>query len=429
MASVAINQVKIHTNRRPLKDHKVSELMQSIQANGLLNPITLDQNFNLIAGLHRLTACKLLGFEQIECSIVNYKDADQSRLAEIDENLIRNELEALERAELWLERDQILERMGLRAKPGDNQYSRRGGETNSPPVKTTVELAREAGFNERTFQLGKQIASGILPEVKEVIRGTPIAKSPSALLKVARAGSKERHLVKTPEIAIVPTEARAKQRELQLAALNSLTAAKAAKQATKPRRSRSTEVSNRSDHRAPSRPGDEWVLDHHLLYCGDTATEDFIDRLPSDAALAVVSLTGDWEYDYLLNEAHVVAVICREGGVHRFCRQHHLPFQYEWLLDNLYVAVLAQQPLLTPEKPADLGGIEGMIAYLVNLYTKPGNFVIAPLLGHGETLITCERTGRICFAGDPSPERVDRSIDRWQNWTGKAVERMETVAG
>lgn len=429
MASVAINQVKIHTNRRPLKDHKVSELMQSIQANGLLNPITLDQNLNLIAGLHRLTACKLLGFEQIECSIVNYKDADQSRLAEIDENLIRNELEALERAEMWLERDQILERMGLRAKPGDNQYSRRGREIDSPPVKTTVELAREAGYNERTFQLGKQIASSILPEVKEVIRGTPIAKSPSALLKVARAGSQERQQAKTPEQVTASAEPRAKQRELQLAALNSLTAAKAAKQATKPRRGRSTETASTLSDRRLCQPGDEWVLDRHLLYCGDTATADFIDRLPSDAALAVVCLRGDWEYDYLLDEAHVVAVICSEGDIHRFCRQHHLPFQYEWLLDNLYVAVLAQQSLTPAEKPADLGGIEGLIAYLVNLYTQPGNFVIAPLLGHGETLITCERTGRICFAGDLSPERVDRSIDRWQSWTGKTAEQMETVAG
>ena len=111
MTLIAIDKVSIGSNRRPLKDQKVAELMQSIKANGLLNPITLDQNFTLIAGLHRLTACKLLGFTQIECKVVNC-DADQARLAEIDENLIRNELEALERSELWLERDQILERQG-----------------------------------------------------------------------------------------------------------------------------------------------------------------------------------------------------------------------------------------------------------------------------------------------------------------------------
>jgi ParB-like chromosome segregation protein Spo0J len=96
MSVVAIDQVCVHANRRPLNDQKVAELMQSIKANGLLNPITLDQHCTLIAGLHRLTACKLLGFVEIECHVVTCEDADQARLAEIDENLIRNELEALD---------------------------------------------------------------------------------------------------------------------------------------------------------------------------------------------------------------------------------------------------------------------------------------------------------------------------------------------
>jgi len=137
MPLVAINQISIGLNRRALKDKKVAELMESIQTNGLLNPITLDRKLNLIAGLHRLTACKLLGFEQIECNIIPYDDADRARLAEIDENLIRSELDALERAEHWLERDRILERLGLRAQPGDNQYTLKGSEIISPPVKTT----------------------------------------------------------------------------------------------------------------------------------------------------------------------------------------------------------------------------------------------------------------------------------------------------
>jgi ParB family chromosome partitioning protein len=157
MTTIAINQITIGSNRRPLKDEKLAELMESIKANGLLNPITLDQNLNLIAGLHRLTACKLLGFDRIECNIIAYNDADRARLAEIDENLIRSELDALERADFGDERDHILERLGLRAKPGDNQYSYTGGETISPPPKTTLKLAKEAGYTERTFQQGSRL--------------------------------------------------------------------------------------------------------------------------------------------------------------------------------------------------------------------------------------------------------------------------------
>ncbi len=444
MTLIAIEKVSIGLNRRPLKDHKVAELMQSIQANGLLNPITLDQNLTLIAGLHRLTACKLLGFTKIECHVVAC-DGDHARLAEIDENLIRNELEALERAELWLERDQILERMGLRARAGDNQFTQRGGETSSPPLKTTLELARETGYTDRTFQQGKQIARDIIPEVKKAIQGTPIAKSPTALLTVARAGSEARKQAEEAEQAMaaaqanqqamaaaqhaqIATEARTKQRELQLVALYTTEAEKAAKLATK--KSQRKDSADPALAPAPaflSQSGDEWMLDRHLLYCGDTAGNEFLDRLPSDAALAIATPQSPWQHDYLVQEARIVAVICSEGTIHPFCRQHQMPFQYEFLVGHLYVAIFSHKPVHKPEQPIHIEGIEGIVTYLISLYTKPGHFVIHPVVGNGEVLIACERLGRTCFAGDPEPELIDRAIARWQKWTGKLAQKTEPL--
>jgi ParB family chromosome partitioning protein len=72
-------------------------------------------------------------------------------------------------------------------------------------------------------------------------------------------------------------------------------------------------------------------------------------------------------------------------------------------------------------------GVEGIVTYLISLYTKPSNFVIAPFLGQGEVLITCEKMGRICFAGEENPQLVERAIARWQKWTGKPAEK--TVSG
>ena len=442
MTLIAIDKVSIGSNRRPLKDQKVAELMQSIKANGLLNPITLDQNFTLIAGLHRLTACKLLGFTQIECKVVNC-DADQARLAEIDENLIRNELEALERSELWLERDQILERMGLRAKPGDNQYTQRGGETSSPPAKTTLQLAQETGYTERTFQQGKQIARDISPEVKQAIRGTPVAKSPKALLKVARAGSEARKQAEQAEQAMLAARekqelavaaeqekaaqaAREKQRELQLVALYTTEAEKAAKLATKKSARKDSGEATVSLPQPDTQVGDEWLLERHLLYCGDTASEEFLDRLPSDAALAIAGFHCPcWQHDYLVREAQVVAVICPEGSIHAFCCQQQMPFRYEFLVGSFYVAIFSQKHLTKPKQAIQVDGMEGIVAYLVSLFTKPGNFVINTALGGGEVLIACERLGRTCFAGDNNPEVVNRAIVRWQKWTGKAAQKND----
>lgn len=438
MPIVAIDKIRVGLNRRPVKEQKVAELMESIKANGLLNPITVDQNFKLVAGLHRLTACKLLGFDQIECTIITCEDAEQARLAEIDENLIRSELEVLERAELWLERDRILQKLNLRARPGDNQHTPKGGEIISPPVKTTLELAKEVGYTERTFQQGKQIARDIVPELKEVIKGTPIAKSTTALLKVARAGSKEREMAEKAEKAAqeakarreqeeqakLAAEARARQRELQLAALSSVSAQKEAKRAVKKvqrkvQQQQESEKSTAATDVFSTRPGDQWILDRHFVYCGDTSSDEFIDCLPSNAALAIATPSPTWNHDYLVHEARVVAVLCFEGNIHEFCRRHQMPFRFELTIGDMYVALFSRKSIPQPQKPIGIEGIDGIVAYLVSLYTNQSNFVIAPFMGHGEVLITCERMGRICFAGDQKPGLVSRAIEQWQNWTGK----------
>jgi ParB family chromosome partitioning protein len=462
MTIIAIDQVNIGVNRRPLKEAKVAELMQSIKTNGLLNPITLDQNLTLIAGLHRLTACKLLGLTEIECHVISYTNEEHARLAQIDENLIRNELEVLERAELWLERDQILERMGLRARSGDNQYTRRtpsipsisgskaegsatgrseasGGESVSPPSLTTLELAREAGHTDRTFQQGKQIARDIAPQVKEVIRGTPAAKSSRTLLKIARVGGEERKRAEEAEQAArlarnqhleaeanqqarIAAEARAKQAELQLLALQSVAAEREAKLTTKTMQQQ--EWVQTETFAEEVQVGDTWLLERHLIYCSDSVSPVWRDNLPVKAALAIAPLYSPiWNHDYLADQAQIVAVICSEGTICSFCSHHDMPFRFELLIGEFYVALFSHQPLLRPETPTGLAGMEGIVTYLINLYTKPSHVVINPSLGDAEVLIACERTGRICFANDPQPSRVKRAITRWQGYTDKAAEK------
>jgi ParB family transcriptional regulator, chromosome partitioning protein len=441
MPTVPIDQIKIGRNRRPVKGEKVDELKESIKTNGLLNPITVDQKLTLIAGLHRLTACKLLGLRTIECRIVNYQDADQARLAEIDENLIRNELEPLERSELWLERDQILERMGLRAKPGDNQHTLKGGEMISPPPKRTVELAKEAGYSERTFQHGKQIAKSIHPDVKQLIKGKSIADSPTVLLQIARAGTKERALAQEAQQAYesalikgdkaeakrqakLVEELKVKQKAAQILAYKSAIAQKEAKLAAKKTQPPAELVVTQE---VSVQAGDELILGRHLVYCGDTAKSEFRNILPSDAALAIATLSPTWEHNYLVDEAKVVAVIRSEGQIYEFYKHNQMPFQYELLLGNLYIGIFSHQLIPKPQTLINVEGVEGIVNYLLNLYTSPNHFVIAPFIGNGEILISCERMGRICFIGDSNAELVGRGIDRWQKWTGKPVQKLNKL--
>ena len=83
-----IEDVRIGERRR--KDlGNVGELAKSIRRFGLLHPIVVDEEGNLIAGERRLTACGQLGMTHVAVTRVNVDDPLQ---AELDENECRKDL-------------------------------------------------------------------------------------------------------------------------------------------------------------------------------------------------------------------------------------------------------------------------------------------------------------------------------------------------
>ena len=105
---VNIDSIQVNSGRREALPDAVRELADSISAVGLLNPITVDRDYILIAGLHRLEAAKLLGWAEIECNVSSLEGL-QAELAEIDENFVRADLETLEFGKLLLRRKEIYE--------------------------------------------------------------------------------------------------------------------------------------------------------------------------------------------------------------------------------------------------------------------------------------------------------------------------------
>lgn len=168
---------------------RVSDLAQSIQAVGLLNPITISADDELIAGLHRLEACKLLGHEKIEVVRLSH-DGIKMEMARVDENLFRKHLTDLEVGDLLIKRDELLTALGVRAKAGFNQH--KGKNAN---IKTTKQIASELGMGERSAQLKKQIARDITPEVKEIILNTPLANKVTALSKISKLSANQQMAV------------------------------------------------------------------------------------------------------------------------------------------------------------------------------------------------------------------------------------------
>ena len=93
-----ISNISVGDRLRGIDRKKVERLKESISRVGLINPITVS-NGVLVAGLHRLTAFKELGIEEIDCNVIG-EDELLNKEIEIDENLHRNELTALERGRM-----------------------------------------------------------------------------------------------------------------------------------------------------------------------------------------------------------------------------------------------------------------------------------------------------------------------------------------
>ena len=169
--------------------------------------------------------------------------------------------------------------------------------------------------------------------------------------------------------------------------------------------------------------GDKWLLERHLIYCEDTSSDKFINPIPSKAALAIVTPTLNWKHDYLIDKANIVIVIVEEDRIYNFCTCQQMPFQFELLINNLYIAVFSTQFIHKLNRPTEIDGIEGVVSYLIDRYTTRGDLVLAPFVKHGEVLIVSERMGRICIAGDKEPNLVSRAIARWQNLTNKQAKK------
>jgi len=175
-----IADIEVGTRKRKLNESKVQSLAESFSSIGQLQPITVSEGdygtYRLIAGLHRLEAAKAIGWNKIQAAVFEGGEIE-TELAEIDENLMRNDLTVLEQGEHLARRQELIGRKVGRPENNSETVS---------PLKTTPEIAKEIGLTERAAQHRMQVARNIVPEVKDTIRNTEIANSTTQLLELAR---------------------------------------------------------------------------------------------------------------------------------------------------------------------------------------------------------------------------------------------------
>lgn len=186
MTIIQINDITIGNNRRSLDSDKVSQLAQSIQEVGLLSPVVITRDNRLVAGHHRIAAFKQLGRTEIPFQYLEHQDKNRIRLAEIDENLMRNQGTQLEQAEWLAERKTIYETLYPETKAkiaGANaSNAAQGNQSNaSDKLSFASDTARAIGKSERTVQRKIKRATTIPQTIRDSIRDTEIADNGTEL--------------------------------------------------------------------------------------------------------------------------------------------------------------------------------------------------------------------------------------------------------
>jgi ParB-like chromosome segregation protein Spo0J len=160
ITKLKLTDITVKERLRGVDSEKVERLKESILRSGLIHPITVSGGV-LVAGLHRLTAFKELGYDEIDCHIIDDDELLKKEI-EIDENLYRNELTVLEKGKMeamkksneeeWMKRQLIIQY--------DTTY----------PVETRYELSK---------------LESISVEAKENIKGSVLENDKTFLMGLA----------------------------------------------------------------------------------------------------------------------------------------------------------------------------------------------------------------------------------------------------
>ena len=108
---IDIERIKVDGATRIRQDiGDLASLEESIQQVGLINPVLIDENDTLVAGYRRLTACRNLGWTEIEVNVVELQGDELKMLeAEVAENLFRKEFTPDEIVAIQKRREEIAE--------------------------------------------------------------------------------------------------------------------------------------------------------------------------------------------------------------------------------------------------------------------------------------------------------------------------------
>jgi ParB family chromosome partitioning protein len=168
---IPIDKIDISNRLRHINEDQAQFIAESIKEfQRLRAPIEVREvkdGYALIAGGHRLRAAQILGWTEIPAYVLKLTP-DEARLAEIDENLVRHELNPFDRAVFLAERKALYERLHPETAAGvAGGKARQGSATDT--MSFAKDTAERVGLTDRTIQRSVRIATMLTDNVKAML--------------------------------------------------------------------------------------------------------------------------------------------------------------------------------------------------------------------------------------------------------------------
>lgn len=189
---IPVDKIHVADRLRPVTEDVIPALAANIARDGLRQPIevakALGGNWVLVAGAHRLAACKHLGWETIPAVIViGTKLALRQR--ELMENLARNELSVLERCQFVAELKKLFEEEHPEARNHVSGGLARQGNQRMPNLAIAdwyAEVALRSDRSVRVIQREASIGERLWNDAADKLRGTAFEDKQAELEALAR---------------------------------------------------------------------------------------------------------------------------------------------------------------------------------------------------------------------------------------------------
>jgi ParB family chromosome partitioning protein len=451
---INIDEIRIIDRKRNAGD--IIQLSASINEIGLLQPITVTSDFRLIAGLHRLTACKHLGWQEIEANVVDYDSEILSELAEIDENLIRNELTQFDKSIQTSRRKEIYEILHPQTKHGGDRKS-------SPQVEDLIKNKTES-FVEQTAKATNQSRQNVernsrrgkvLKPLQQLITGSRFednGKELDELVKIAD-DKKGEGIEVAKQVSLIAIE----NKKYKISDAYKHYKKNIEQQKIQALREDSK---NRFIEPLKVKQGEWFELGKHKIYCGSNLDDNFINNLPKCSfAFADPPYNANvdewdsgfiWNQDYLQNYAKVVAVTPGGWQANKLYQDSKMNYIWElacWIKNGMThgkcgysnwikIAIFAKEQN-KPKISQDFKDITiktsettetshkgrkpyPLMEWLIDMFTEVEDIVIDPFLGSGTTLLQCEKMGRVCYAAEMNIDYCNDIVERFNNLKNKA---------